>query len=171
MLTTLGTASCVVEWKIEKSQRFWLCSEMLWWTAQNSNYSKKNVFSMRILLEKLNHSVKVSSEGNEMRFWSQMDSYMTDDVLFYSFKSIKIHDILTIDEYDKHCLVILDKHSELPVLVQLSGSSGHRKAGWGIAWDQGRKEEISWEKGYKDLCLEYFGSFSTQKHIENENQQ
>lgn len=68
---------------------------------------------------------------------------MTDEVLFYSFKSIKIHDILTIDEYDKHCLVILDKHSELPVLVQLSGSSGHRKAGWGIARDQGRKEEIS----------------------------
>lgn len=64
----LDTTGCMVEWKIEKSHCFWLCSETLLWTAQNSNYSKKNVFSMRILLGKLYHSVKVYNEGHKMYF-------------------------------------------------------------------------------------------------------
>ena len=73
-----------------------------------------------------------------------MNSYMTDNGSFNPLKSVNIHDSITMDEYEKHCLVILDKHSELSVLVQvISGSFGHGETGWGIAYDQGRKKEIS----------------------------
>lgn len=58
---------------------------------------------------------------------------MINKVLFYLFKSINIHDIIIRDEWEKHCVVVPDKHSELSLLIHLSGSFGHGKAGWGIA--------------------------------------
>lgn len=46
-----------------------------------------------------------------------MNSYMTDNVVFFfnSLKSVNIRDIIIMD--DKHSFMTLDKHSELSVLV------------------------------------------------------
>ena len=44
---------------------------------------------------------------------------MTAKGLLYSLKFVNIRGIIMVDEYERHCLVILGKHSELSVLVQV----------------------------------------------------
>lgn len=73
---------------------------------------------MRILLGKLKKSVKAYNEGTKTCPCSEKHIHMADNGWFHSLRAGTIHDTVTVGE--EHCTVILEEHSKLTGLLQVS---------------------------------------------------
>lgn len=88
-----------------------------------------------------------------------MHSYKTDNGLFCLLKSVNIHDIIIMDEYEKYCLVILDKHSERSVLVQVIWIIWAWKKRVGNCMRSGKKKGNLMRIDLHELLLTVFWQF------------